>query len=235
MSTLEPTSRTYQYSQFHYRKGPLLYPFLSDLASVLSSSSLTGIKIFGQNDLGKISLNIGKVQFLEHNSTRKISELSCAPYVPSPHEVVRKMLELAQAGPDDVLVDLGCGDGRILTTAIREFSVRKAVGYELREDLYKLGLQEIGKQGLWNRAKIVLGDLFNADLKEATIITLYLTGTANDRLKPKLRAETRPGTRIVSHDFSINGWRTMRRESFEYHTIYLYQIPHAYEIESQLP
>ncbi len=161
--------------------------------------------------------------------------MSCAPYVPSPREVVRKMLELAQAGSNDVLVDLGCGDGRIITTAIQEFGVRKAVGYELREDLYKLGVQEIEKQGLWNRAKIVLGDLFNADLKEATIITLYLTGTANDRLKPKLRAEASPGTRIVSHDFSINGWRTIQRESFEYHTIYMYQIPHAYEIENQLP
>jgi precorrin-6B methylase 2 len=162
-------------------------------------------------------------------------ELSCAPYVPSPHEVVRKMLELAHAGPDDVLVDLGCGDGRILVSAIREFNVRKAVGYELREDLYKLGLQEIERQRLWDRAKIVFGDLFNADLSEATVITLYLTGTANDRLKPKLRADTRPGARIVSHDFSINGWRTLQRESFEYHTIYMYQIPHAYEIENQLP
>jgi len=129
--------------------------------------------------------------------------MSCAPFVSSPHDVVRKMLEVARATKDDVLVDLGCGDGRILSTAIKDFGVKAAFGYEIREDLFKTASGEVEKLNLGNRARVYNRDLFQADLKEATLITLYLTTYANERLKPKLRAEARPGARIVSHDFMI--------------------------------
>src|SRR3989304_2912576 len=119
--------------------------------------------------------------------------MSCAPFVSSPHDVVRKMLEVARASRGDVLCDLGCGDGRILATAVKDFGVKAAVGYEIREDLFKAATAEIEKSNLKERGHIHNRDLFQADQKEATLITLYLTTYANERLKPTLRAEARSG------------------------------------------
>ena len=138
------------------------------------------------------------------------------------------MLEVAKATKDDVICDLGCGDGRILTTAVKDFGVKAALGYEIREDLFKTASAEVQKQNLLERVRIFNKDLFSADLKEATLITLYLTTYANERLKPKLRAEARPGSRIVSHDFMINGWKPTRKENYNEHTIYVYSIPESY-------
>jgi tRNA A58 N-methylase Trm61 len=138
------------------------------------------------------------------------------------------MLEVARAGKEDVLVDLGCGDGRILSTAVKDFGVRSATGYEIREDLFKTASGEVEKLNLSNKIHIYNRDLFQADLKDATLITLYLTTYANERLKPKLRAEARPGSRIVSHDFMINGWKPSRKENYNEHTIYVYSIPESY-------
>ncbi len=154
--------------------------------------------------------------------------MSCAPFVSSPQDVVRKMLEVARATKDDVLCDLGCGDGRILTTAVKDFGVKAAFGYEIREDLFKTASAEVQKQNLLEKVRIFNKDLFSADLKEATLITLYLTTYANERLKPKLRAEARPGSRIVSHDFMINGWKPTRKENYNEHTIYVYSVPESY-------
>src|SRR6266699_2637605 len=130
--------------------------------------------------------------------------MSCAPFVSSPHDVVRKMLEVAKATKDDVVVDLGCGDGRILATAVKDFGVKAAFGYEIREDLFKTASGEVEK--------------------------LNLTTYANERLKPKLRAEAKPGSRIVSHDFMINGWKPSRKENYNEHTIYVYSIPESYSM-----
>ncbi len=156
--------------------------------------------------------------------------MSCAPFVSSPHDVVRKMLEVAKASKEDVLVDLGCGDGRILATAVKDFGVRSASGYEIREDLFKTASGEIEKLNLTNKVHIYNRDLFQADLKDATLITLYLTTYANERLKPKLRAEARPGSRIVSHDFMINGWKPSKKENYNEHTIYVYSVPESYSM-----
>ncbi len=159
--------------------------------------------------------------------------MSCAPFVASPPEVIRKMLEIANVGSSDVVVDLGCGDARMLIAAINDFGAKTAVGYELREDLYKASLKSLEFNKLSERVKLVHGDLFNADLSEATVVTLYLTSMANERLKPKLEKETRTGTRIVSHDFSFNGWKANRIERFNGHTIYLYVLPEAYSVGAQ--
>ncbi len=156
--------------------------------------------------------------------------MSCAPFVSSPHDVVRKMLEVAKASKEDVLVDLGCGDGRILSTAVKDFGVRSASGYEIREDLFKTASGEVEKLNLTNKIHVYNRDLFQADLKDATLITLYLTTYANERLKPKLRAEARPGARIVSHDFMINGWKPSKKENYNEHTIYVYSVPESYSM-----
>lgn len=155
--------------------------------------------------------------------------MSCAPFVASPPEVVKKMLEVAGVGPSDTVVDLGCGDGRMLVTAVSDFGAKLAVGYELREDLYRTDLRLVELKNLVGRVRLVNGDLFGADLSDATVVTLYLTSTANERLKPKFEKETRPGTRIVSHDFSMNGWKPAKVERFNGHTIYLYVMPEAHE------
>ncbi len=151
--------------------------------------------------------------------------MSCAPYVSSAPEVVKKMLEVAEVGPTDIVYDLGCGDGRILLTSVKDFGAKKAIGYELREDLYKTTSMEIEKHGLQDRIELVNADLFTADISEATVITLYLTTSANERLRPKLKREAKVGTRIVSHDFRIEGWEPAKRENFHDHTIYLYIVP----------
>lgn len=147
------------------------------------------------------------------------------PYVPTSEGTVKRMLEIADVGPEDVVYDLGCGDGRILIMAAEKFNARKAVGYEIRKDLYKAVLQRIESQNLTKKVTIINGDLFDADISEATVITLYLTYEANKKLKPKLEREAKPSTKIVSHNFEIPGWQPTRKENYQGDTIYLYMIP----------
>lgn len=150
---------------------------------------------------------------------------SLAPFVPSQEPVVQKMLEMAQVNADDVVFDLGCGDGRILVTAVKEFGAKKAVGYEMRADLYKRIMATVEKEALMDKIHVVNGDLLKADLSEATVITLYLTTSGNSKLKPKFAKEAKRNTRIVSHDFRIEGWSYVKKEDFRGHTIYLYHLP----------
>lgn len=159
--------------------------------------------------------------------------ISLAPFVPSPHEVVKRMLEVATVGNNDIVFDLGCGDGRILIAAVKDFGAKKAIGFEMRQDLYKQAIQEISKQGLENKISIVNNDIFTSKLSDATVITLYLTTSGNEKLKPKLASETLQGTRIVSHDFEITGWYPSKKENFYGHTIYLYIIPDAINIHKE--
>ncbi|MBS7616966.1 class I SAM-dependent methyltransferase [Candidatus Bathyarchaeota archaeon] len=156
--------------------------------------------------------------------------LFIAPYVPTPLPVVRHMLTLAQLKPGEVFFDLGAGDGRTVVMAAKEFGAR-AVGVELREDLAKKALSTIYDEGLQDRVTIVNGDMFNVDLTSADVIFLYLTTSANEKIKPKLEAELKKGVRIVSHDYEIVGWKPAKIENFcenpklgyPSHTIYLYR------------
>ena len=144
------------------------------------------------------------------------------PFIASPPEVVRKMLELAKVGSEDVLYDLGSGDGRILITAVEEFGVKKAVGVEAREDLVKTSTEEVRKRGLEDRITIIHGDMHQVPIGEADVVTLFLTTSANERLRPKLERELKDGARVVSHDYEILGWKPVKVESLGQHTIYLY-------------
>jgi tRNA A58 N-methylase Trm61 len=154
-----------------------------------------------------------------------------APYVPSPLPVIEHMLKLANLHPGEILFDLGSGDGRTVTLAAKNFSAR-AVGVELREDLAKKALSMIHEEGLANRITIVNGDIFNVDLKSADVVFLYLTTSANEKIRPKLETELKKGVRIVSHDYEIVGWKPVKIENFcenpkigyPTHTIYLYTI-----------
>jgi elongation factor P--beta-lysine ligase len=134
------------------------------------------------------------------------------------------MLEVARVNRDDVVFDLGCGDGRILFSAVKKFRAKRAVGYEMQEDLYQGIVKKIKGERLEHRIQVFNEDALTADLSEATVVTLYLTTSGNSKLKPKL-SKAQPGTKIVSHDFRIEGWGHTRREEFRGHTIYLYTLP----------
>ena len=152
---------------------------------------------------------------------------SLAPFVPSPQEVVDKMLQVAGVKRDEMVYDLGCGDGRIIITAARKFGAR-ATGVELDPDLFKKTQERIRELKLEDRAKIIQGNLLDVDLSPANVVTLYLLTDSNTKLRPNLEKYLKPGSRVVSHDFQILGWTPTRVEKVKKdmltHTIYLYEI-----------
>jgi hypothetical protein len=127
------------------------------------------------------------------------------PYVPSPESVVSDMLRYAEVGPNDFLIDLGSGDGRIVLTAAKLFGAR-GFGVEIKEDLVKQANEAAHKEGLADRVKFIKQDLFKTDISKATVITMYLLPDTVNLLKDKFLTELRPGTRIVSHDYPLTGW-----------------------------
>ena len=144
--------------------------------------------------------------------------------------VVQHMLEVAELKPGDVFFDLGSGDGRTVIMAAKTFGAR-AVGVEMREDLAKRAISVIQDNGLGDRVTIVNGDMFKVDLTAADVVFLYLTTSANEKIKPKLETELKNGVRVVSHDYEIVGWKPVKVENFvenpsmgyPQHTIYLYK------------
>ena len=140
------------------------------------------------------------------------------------------MLVLAELKPGEVFYDLGAGDGRAVMMAAKDFGAR-AVGIELREDLVKKALGSVYEQGLQGRVTIVNGDMFKVDLISADVVFLYLTTSANEKIKPKLEVELKHGVRVVSHDYEIVGWKPFKVDNFcenpklgyPSHTIYLYK------------
>jgi len=140
------------------------------------------------------------------------------------------MLILAELKPGEILYDLGAGDGRAVIMAAQEFGAR-AVGVELREDLAKKALQTVYQLGLQDRVTILHSNLFDVDISPADVVFLYLTTSANEKVKPKLEAELKPGARVVSHDYEIIGWKPLKVEEFcenpnlgyPSHTLYLYK------------
>jgi ubiquinone/menaquinone biosynthesis C-methylase UbiE len=147
------------------------------------------------------------------------------PYVPTRELVVEEMLRMAGVRPGDVVYDLGCGDGRIVIMAAQKFGAR-GVGVDIDPKRIEEARANAARAGVSDRAEFRLGDLFNADIREATVVTLYLLPDVNVRLKPKLRRELRPGTRIVSHDFAMgDDWPAERALKLENDTIYFWTIP----------
>ena len=128
------------------------------------------------------------------------------PYVPTPWVIVDRMLALADIRADDVVCDLGSGDGRLVITAAKRFGAR-GVGIELQPELIALANEGAKKEGVADRVKFIQGDLFETDIHEATVVTLYLLPKYVTRLVPKFLAELRPGTRIVSHDYPLSPWK----------------------------
>lgn len=148
------------------------------------------------------------------------------PFVPTPIEVVREMLKLAELKPGEVLLDLGCGDGRVLVTAAKEFGAR-AIGIELRSDLVSRAVRNVIHEGVQDKVLVIQGNFFELKLPPADVIFMYLLTSVNERLRPKLEKEAKVGARIVSHDFEVIGWKPKKVEDFRdggrSHRIYLYE------------
>jgi len=152
------------------------------------------------------------------------------PYIVTTQTVVTKMLELANITPDDIVYDLGAGDGRIIITAVKDFNAKKAVGIEINDNRVEEIIKKITNNKLENRVFIIKDNFFNVPISEATVVTMFLLTDVNDMLKPKLKKELKPGTRIISHEFEIPGWKPEKiavvddKEKGNRHKIYVYLI-----------
>jgi SAM-dependent methyltransferase len=145
-------------------------------------------------------------------------------FVPTPNDVVNKMLELAQVTAKDVVYDLGCGDGRIVITAAQRYGCR-GVGIDIDPERIREATENVQKGKVADKVKFIQGDLFEADISEATVVTLYLLTELNLKLRPKLMKDLRPGTRVVSHAFSMGDWKPERTETVNGASVYLWRIP----------
>jgi ribosomal protein L11 methylase PrmA len=145
-------------------------------------------------------------------------------YVPTPEAVVEAMLQVANVSKNDIVYDLGCGDGRIPVTAARKYGAR-GVGIDIDPQRIKEANENVAKNNVGDRVKIVQGDLFEQDLSQATVVTLYLLPSLNVKLMPKLMKELKPGTRVVSHAFDMGDWKPEKELDVEGRKVYFWTIP----------
>ena len=145
-------------------------------------------------------------------------------YVPTGFEVVVQMLKLAEVTSKDIVYDLGCGDGRFVVTAARQFGAR-GVGIDIDPERIKEARELSARTGADDKVRFIQGDLFETDISEATVVTLYLLTRLNLKLRPKLLKELQPGTRIVSHAFDMGDWTPEKTESVSGASIYLWRVP----------
>ena len=137
-----------------------------------------------------------------------------APFYPTPMVVVDKMLEMAEITSDDVVYDLGCGDGRIVIAAADEFGAR-GVGVEYDPDVAQRAIDNVRRNGLEDHVEIIVGDAMKVDVSPATVVTLYLLPESNLKLRPILEASLAPGSRVISHDWDMEGWTAKRVERMD--------------------
>jgi len=145
-------------------------------------------------------------------------------FVPTPEQVVEGMLKLAKVGPRDIVYDLGCGDGRTVIMAAQKFGAH-AVGVDIDPERIAESTANGKTAGVMDKVKFIQGDLFEANIKEATVVTLYLLTSLNLKLRPKLWRELKPGTRIVSHAFDMGDWQPEKTEDVDGRKIYFWTIP----------
>ena len=151
------------------------------------------------------------------------------PFVPTPPEVVDRMLELARVKGGDMVYDLGSGDGRIVIRAAKRYGV-KGVGVEIDPDLVRLARDNAAREGVAHLVEFRAEDALAVDVTAATVVTLYMLPEFNARLRPILQRQLKAGSRVVSHDFDIEGWRPDKVEHIyggwhHTHTLYLWTVP----------
>ena len=147
------------------------------------------------------------------------------PWVPSPDDVIDTMLRLARVTRSDVVYDLGCGDGRIVIAAARNYGAR-GVGIDIEPVRIQEANQAAKEAGVGDRVRFIEQDMFQAQIAEATVVTLYLFTKVNERLKPKLLRELKPGTRVVAYQFNGMGdWKPSKTVNKHRHPVYLFHVP----------
>jgi len=149
-------------------------------------------------------------------------------FVPTQEVVVDEMLKMAGVGKNDIVYDLGCGDGRLVITAAKKYGAR-GVGIDIDPERIKESRANAKKAGVTKLVEFRNADLFESDFSEATVVTLYLLSSLNEKLKPVLLKQLKPGTRIVSHDFAMGDWKPEQQKSVKAtdreHTVYLWTVP----------
>jgi cyclopropane fatty-acyl-phospholipid synthase-like methyltransferase len=146
-------------------------------------------------------------------------------YLPTPHEAVTAMLKLANVGPGDIVYDLGSGDGRILITAVKDFGAARGVGIDIDPAMIREGTDNAERARVTDRVRFLNEDLFDTDLHEATVVTLYLLPWLNRQLIPKLKAELKPGARIIAYRFAMGDWKPEQTITVNGQMIYFWRMP----------
>lgn len=182
---------------------------------------------------GLFALTIGNASAQAVASDRAICDQAYKPqvgqegkdvvWVPTPDEVVQRMLEVASVTPQDTVYDLGAGDGKIAIAAGKLGAT--SIGIEYNPDMAKLAQCYVRAERLTARTRIVQGDVFESDFRDATVVTMYLLPELNLRLLPKLLKDLRPGTRIVSHSFSMGSWKAEKTLDVNGRAVYFWTIP----------
>lgn len=147
------------------------------------------------------------------------------PYVPTPDPVVSKMLEMGRAGPGDIVYDLGSGDGRIVIAAARDFNAARAVGIDIDSELIFASRKSAEAAGVGDRAIFIQQNIFETDFSEATVLTMYLLTRINLALRPRILSQLKPGTRVVSHQFSMGDWQPDETASIGLRRVFLWIVP----------
>ncbi len=146
------------------------------------------------------------------------------PYVPTPQPVVDRMLEMAAVTKDDVVYDLGCGDGRMVVTAAKKYGAR-GVGVDIDPQRIKESNENAESAGVTDKVEFSIKDLFTMDFGEADVLTMYLLPAVNLKLRPKILSDMKPGSRIVSHSFDMDDWKPDDQDEVNSSTIYYWIVP----------
>jgi precorrin-6B methylase 2 len=184
-------------------------------------------------------VNVANVGFIVSASSEAVAQVArpndegkkIVPYVPTPQEVVERMLDLAQVKKGDVVYDLGSGDGRIVVTAAKKYGVR-AVGFEIDPERIKESHENIKKAGVGHLVEIRQQDIRTVDLSSASVLTMYLLPEVNLLIRPNIWKQMKPGSRVVSHDFDMGDWKPLKTEHIKDgsswdHTLYLWHVEAA--------
>ena len=156
------------------------------------------------------------------------------PYVQTPPKAVTAMLRMAHVGPKDVVVDLGCGDGRIIVAAAKEFGAR-GIGYDIDPQRISEAQANAAQAGVAARTQFVRRDLFDVRISEASVVTVFLLPSILEKLRPRLLGDLAPGTRIVSHSFPLRNWKPDQKLEVDGRTLYLFTVPKMAACTSATP
>ena len=183
--------------------------------------ALITLAAFGAIVLVSRTVSLADLRWLIQSSRRREPDVI---FVATPPAVVKAMLEVAKVTPSDLVLDLGSGDGRIAIAAAKEFGAR-GVGIEIDAELIDQARENARKAGVADRVQFLQQDLFQADISEATVVTLYLLPPLNLKLRPKLFNDLTPGTRVVSHAFHMGDWKPDQELEVEGRKVYFWIIP----------